>query len=194
MKNALQQHIDRIEEYSRKLYARHLTTGNTEYYTTHPDYIDPQGVESKVDIFVTGTTGTSTETPMSVELKFRFLPSTFHKFSEEGYLIEFNKIQSLNSIYQHSGHVPYYVNFTTDAKVFTWNLAQIDWDNHPFSLEKYKYATVSDSDDTTVKRVYYLTAEEAKVEDLNLKDEQTRRLFNCILAEIKQINLLKNGK
>lgn len=194
MTNALQQHIDRIEEYSRKLYARHLITDNTEYYTGHPDYIDPLGVESKVDMLVTGTTATTTETPMSVELKFRFFPSTSRKFSEEGYLIEFNKIKSLNNIYQHSGHVPYYVNFTTDGKVFTWDLSKIDWDEHPIHTEKYQYATVSNSDEKKVKLVYYLKAEESKVEDLNLEDEQTKRLFNCILAEIKQINLLKYGK
>lgn len=194
MKNALQQHIDRIEEYSRKLYTRHLITGNTEYYTTHSNYIDPQLVCSPCDLLVTGTTENNEETPMAVELKFRFFPSTSRKFTEEGYLIEFNKIKSLNSIYQHSGHVPHYVNFTTDGKVFTWNLANIDWDEHPRHTEKYQYATVSNSDEKKVKLVYYLKAEEAKVEDLNLENEQTRRLFNCILCEIKQVNLLKYGK
>ena len=194
MTNALQQHIDRIEEYSRKLYARHLITGNTKYYTTHPDYISPQGVESKVDMLVTGTTETSTETPIAIELKFRFSPSTTRIFRKDGYIVEFNKIKSLNSIYQHSGHVPHYVNFTTDSKVFTWDLSKIDWDEHPIHTEKYQYATVSNSDKKKVKLVYYLKAEEAKVEDLNLEDEQTKRLFNCILAEIKQVNLLKYGK
>ena len=194
MTNGLQAHIDRIEEYSRKLYARHLITSNTEYYKEHPDYIDPQTVNSRCDLLVTGTTETNAEMPQAVELKFRFFSSTFPKFTEEGYLIEFNKIKSLNSIYQRTGHVPYYVNFTTDRKVLTWNLAKIDWDNHPFTNERYQYATVSDSDDTTVKRVYYLTESEAEVRDLNMNDEQTKRLFDCIQAEIKQIKLLKYGK
>ena len=185
--NPRQSSIDRIEEYSRQLFTRFIIGRNKEFYSQHPDYIDPQPTGSSCDMLLTGTT----LEPLAVEFKFRNIPSYVKSVKEKGLLIEEYKIQQLNKIYRTSQHKPLYVNFFKDGKVYIWDLTKIDWEKHGTETIECDKSTISLSSEQKVKDVRYLFEEEAAKEKLDLSDKRTSSLIKCILEELRISKLFK---
>lgn len=184
--NPRQESINRLEDYSRKLFTRFITTRNENFYMEHPDYIDPLSVESHCDLFVTGTT----EEPLAIELKFRFQPSNAKCF-KEGYLIENDKIKELRKIYKTTAHRPYYVNMFLDGKIIIWDINTINFPEKgacDILCDKY---TISNDSAKKVKDVYYLTEEEGVTKKLDLNDTCINNIFKCIREEIRLSKLFK---